>query len=493
MKASATLLLALAATTAQVRADAAVGSDVISLTKDTFSEVAQKPLSLIEFYAPWCGHCKALAPEYEKAATELKSSVPLAKVDCTEQTELCQEHDVRGYPTIKVFREGEPSEYKGQRTADSIIGYMKKLALPPVSELSADKVKEFAESDKVVIVGFFEDKASDEYKAYEAAANKLRDTFLFGATTEEEAFKAQRVKAPAIVLFKKYDEGKNTFDEKFEEGAIAKFVQTVSVPLMDEIGPENYGYYMESGIPLAYLFVSTPEERKTVGKDIEPLAKEFRGKVNFVYIDASKFGGHAKNLNLKESWPAFVIHESEKNLRYPFDQANKLNAADVKAFVQDFVNGKLEPSLKSEEIPTDNDGDVKVVVGKSYPDIVLDKEKDVLIEFYAPWCGHCKALAPTWEELGKEAKKISDKIVIAKMDGTENDLPSDAPFTVQGFPTIKLVKAGDNEVVDYAGARTLESFIDFLKENAVNGGGAEKKEAKEGDDKKTEEEGHDEL
>ena len=58
--------------------------------------------------------------------------------------------------------------------------------------------------------------------------------------------------------------------------------------------------------------------------------------------------------------------------------------------------------MKSESIPDDNDGPVTVIVGKNFNDVVNDDTKDVLIEFYAPWCGHCKALAPKFEELGEK-------------------------------------------------------------------------------------------
>jgi protein disulfide-isomerase A1 len=118
-------------------------SDVISLTAKTFEEsVAAEPLMLVEFFAPWCGHCKALAPHYEEAATTLKEKdIKLAKVDCVEEAELCQSNGVQGYPyvdstirflirtdtvhsTLKVYRNGTPADYTGPRKADGIVSYM---------------------------------------------------------------------------------------------------------------------------------------------------------------------------------------------------------------------------------------------------------------------------------------------------------------------------------------------------------------------------------
>lgn len=75
-------------------------SDVISLTASTFeSTVNAESLILVEFFAPWCGHCKALAPHYEEAATALKEkNIKIAKVDCVDEADLCQSKGIQGYP-----------------------------------------------------------------------------------------------------------------------------------------------------------------------------------------------------------------------------------------------------------------------------------------------------------------------------------------------------------------------------------------------------------
>ena len=129
---------------AVLAADSAAGTaNVLTITADSFDQaVADHSFLVVEFYAPWCGHCKSLAPEWEKAATELKGdtsagqAITLAMVDATVERSLAEKFHIGGFPTIKIFEgnsAANPAEYEGPRQADGIVAYLKVsfAALPP--------------------------------------------------------------------------------------------------------------------------------------------------------------------------------------------------------------------------------------------------------------------------------------------------------------------------------------------------------------------------
>uniref|UniRef100_A0A3B3V8T7 protein disulfide-isomerase n=1 Tax=Poecilia latipinna TaxID=48699 RepID=A0A3B3V8T7_9TELE len=120
----------------------------------------------------------------------------------------------------------------------------------------------------------------------------------------------------------------------------------------------------------------------------------------------------------------------------------------------------LTSFIKENKIPEEWDKEpVKVLVGKNFKSVALDPAKNVFIEFYAPWCGHCKELAPIWDQLG-EKYADHENIIIAKMDATANEVES---LVISGFPTIKYYPAEGKEVETLSSPqRYLETFSKFL-------------------------------
>jgi len=397
----------------------------------------------------------------------LNGEVALGEIDCdkAEDKAVCSKFEVRGYPTLKVFKDGVPTDYQGAREADGIVSYMKKFTAPVVSMLSSGDVATFAAAERVVVIGFGSE-GSQAFEDFKKVADTHHMSFKFGWTVDAGAVKTY---GEGVTLFKQFDNGESKLKVPFTEKSLSEFVETESIPLMDDIGPNNYSRYMDAGLPLVYLFTSSPEEKKTAGAVVEPFAKKYKGKMNFVHIDAMKFGGHAPYLNAEQKWPALVVHNKSAttDLKYPFPQDKPLDAAVVDKYFADFASGTLKPKFKSEPVPETNDGPVFTVTHSTYEKIVLDKSKDVLLELYAPWCGHCKKLAPIYEDLGKLFPSGSN-VVIAQFNGDANDLPVDAGYTIEGFPTLKLFKAGDNKIVDYHGGHTLAALLQFLKDNATN-------------------------
>ena len=122
-----------------------------------------------------------------------------------------------------------------------------------------------------------------------------------------------------------------------------------------------------------------------------------------------------------------------------------ITEASVGAFVRDYEAGGLRAHLKSEPVPEKQTGPIVTLVGSTFNTVVKDPSKDVLVEFYAPWCGHCKKLEPVYRDVAKRLEGVST-LVIAKIDATANDVEG---VDVEGFPTIKLWRADNKDTSHY--------------------------------------------
>ncbi|XP_069502872.1 protein disulfide-isomerase A2 [Ambystoma mexicanum] len=448
--------------------------EVLVLNKHNFERALREhKFLLVEFYAPWCSHCQALELEYSKAADVLKnksSEVRLAKVNAVVEQELSGEYGVSGYPTLILFQNGNrtnPIEYSGKRNAEGFVKWMQRRAIPAVIELNnnADTEK-FIDSEDVTVIGFFKDPRDADVKTFSEMALDAVD-IAFGITNNDELFQKYGVSGDSIVLFKKFDEARADFnideDLGLDKEEFAKFIIINSLQTVTEYNMENSEKIFAAKIVnhLLLFINKTVEDHLSLLEEFRGAAPQFKGKILFVFIDTS--GEHAEVLQYfglsNEDVPTirFINIETARKFAMP---GTDLTTAAVTGFCQNVLTGKIKPNLMSEELPEDWDKHpVKVLVGKNFEEVVFDETKNVFVQFYAPWCTHCKEMDSAWNELGEKYKDI-ENIIIAKFDATANEIDG---LRVRGFPNLKYFPAGkEKKMLEYTKERTVELFSKFL-------------------------------
>jgi len=449
-------------------------SNVADLNSENFDEfIASNQYVLAEFFAPWCGHCKRLAPEYEEAANKLKeenSPVRLAKIDCTVETtaELAERFSIQGFPTLMWFVNGEPVEYTGPREAAGIVGWIAKKTGPATTTVtSKDELKAQIEKGSVV-VGFFE-KDSEAHKAFVAAASSGNqvETLSFVDVLSDELIKEADEKVDTVKVYRTFADPIALDKANINKDAIVKFALAHAHPYFEH-AQAAWSRLMARGIDYVLVIVADTTEASEwdpLSAIANKLAQEYIDKVGFAYVGkeffdrVGQFGLSGKN------FPAAFITEQKRDKNYIHDEDTPLTEESLKNFIDGVLDGSIAPHFKSQEAPESNDGPVTVVVGTTFDELVIKNDKDVLVEFYAPWCGHCKHLEPIYTELGNHFAG-EENVVIAKLDATSNDFEG---VVVKSFPTIYLFPAGSkSEPISYEGSRTVDAFVSFLNQHATH-------------------------
>eukprot|EP00759_Apiculatamorpha_spiralis_P040094 PhF_6_TR38737/c0_g1_i1/m.57986/K08056/PDIA3, GRP58; protein disulfide isomerase family A, member 3 len=445
-----------------------LADDVVVLTDaDFYTKVNSYPLALVEFYAPWCGHCKRLEPIYAEAATILKAEgITLAKVDATEEKKSANNYGISGFPTLKVFRDGQAEDYDGPRdSAQAIVDFMKKAAAPSTTEVANAKdyanIKNVDVTSKAVVLGLFASTA--DFTLFTRVMRRFQGKGIEGyhatASSVLEAAGYYSDKSGIFIYPMGSKKGtKIMFRGGLSEDRLQQWITANAIPAVSHMSKDNtelYRFFSQSRDSiLIKLFFSGTAPQVPAWKGTRP-----HMVVRTVLIDRDAFPEESKMFGGSEA--VLIDGYTSKQFALPKD-------VPLSELLTQFLDKKLKPFTKSEPLPpAAAPGEVAVVVGGNFADIVQDTTKGVLIEFYAPWCGHCKALAPKYEELAKKFAG-NDKVVIAKFDATANEIPAEfqSLYKVEGFPTIYFAPAGDKKksVVAYDGERDADSMHKWVLE-----------------------------
>ncbi|KAI5798887.1 hypothetical protein EDC01DRAFT_21831 [Geopyxis carbonaria] len=221
-------------------------SSVINLDSKNFKkEILQSEhAAVVEFYAPWCGHCQNLKPAFEKVAQSMSGLAKVAAIDCDDDKNkpICGEYGVKGFPTLKIFspsgKKGKPTveDYNGERSAKGISNALVERIPNHVTKVTAGKIDEFFskknESAKAIL---FTNKGSTP-ALWKSLAIDFLGTISFTTIRdkEEAAVKAFGItEFPKVVLLPGGEAEGKVYDGKMDKKALADFFTAIK-PIKEE-------------------------------------------------------------------------------------------------------------------------------------------------------------------------------------------------------------------------------------------------------------------
>jgi len=493
---SLTILCAVLLIAAPARAEDDDGVTV--LTTKNFDEVVNgNEHVLVEFYAPWCGHCKKLAPEYAAAAAELKtkgSKVVLAKVDADSEKELGTKFDVSGFPTLKWFINGKPQEYNGGRVTKDIVSWIEKHTGPAYKVINSNEELaaeiEAAKAAPVVVAILADHKAQTAQEFFTAAADDTTGAVFLLASPGSVTDGLPATESIVMRISGRSDE---TLPIEVATSAktINDWIAVYSLPLVVPFSQDTQSAIFGSPVKSQLLTFVDPKKHAEILSRLEASAGTRRGKLTFVSMDVTSEDNKGVldyfGVKAEDAPTIYLVVLKEQMLKYAFTGAKgDITQADLDAFLAAHDQGTLKVHIKSEpDVPEHLAEAVKVVTGNSFQSLVIDNTKDVLVEFYAPWCGHCKKLEPVYLKMAQELEaEGATELVIAKMDATLNDPPEN--INVRGYPTIYFFPGNNKQApVLFEGERNAKAIKKFLRKNAANALPESKKKETTKESKKT--------
>eukprot|EP01054_Gregarina_sp_Poly1_P010421 Gregarina_sp_Poly_1__10420@NODE_750_length_6465_cov_191_781651_g557_i0_p3_GENE_NODE_750_length_6465_cov_191_781651_g557_i0NODE_750_length_6465_cov_191_781651_g557_i0_p3_ORF_typecomplete_len480_score64_60Thioredoxin/PF00085_20/4e23Thioredoxin/PF00085_20/1_1Thioredoxin/PF00085_20/6e16Thioredoxin_6/PF13848_6/0_89Thioredoxin_6/PF13848_6/0_0018Thioredoxin_6/PF13848_6/2_9e15Thioredoxin_6/PF13848_6/0_12Thioredoxin_2/PF13098_6/5_9e05Thioredoxin_2/PF13098_6/0_002Thioredoxin_7/PF13899_6/0_0035Thioredoxin_ len=433
-------------------------SFIAELSENTFeSFVNSTARAFIKFYAPSCRYCKDMALDFQHAAERAATwtgalEVKFAQVDVTANPRLTQKLGIKGYPTLYLFRHGRRQRYQGPRTSPSFIHWLNRMLRPALVHVeSLVEVRDLTGPDVATYLLEIDSVENPFFKIWEELASKNWPMGFFMVRVNPKN------RTPSVSAIRIGEDAVITYE--LEEGALVQFLIAEAVPLFGELthfNDQQFGMRTSK----YFMFCGDIDDFEAVRNSITKVSKRYRSEFNFVWMNTTNpsIEARARRSFGFRRYPnsALVVNDD----RYIFD--GDYDERSLEQFLIRFKEGKLPKYLSSEPVPLNNDLPVKIVVGQTFEEMVFRQDnKDVLIVFYAPYCGPCQDMMPTWEKLATVLAPSTD-IVVAKYDHSHNEIDVEG-FQGSSLPSVFHIQGKTHEINRFHGElKSLESLLTFL-------------------------------
>ena len=283
----------------------------LSFTAESFQNLvtmSQEPW-FIKFYAPWCGHCQSMAPNWVQLAKEMKGRLNIGEVNCDVESRLCKDVRLRGYPTILFFRGGERVEYDGLRGLGDFVTYANNAIEigDGVKDVDASEFKEMEEKEEVIFVYFYDHATtSEDFAALERIPLSLIGHAKLVKTNS--ALLAERFKITTWPRLLVSRDGRATYytalapQDMRDFRKVLNWMQSVWLPIVPELTASNSREIMDGKlVVLGILTRERPDEFMIGKKEIKSAALEWMDKQTTAFQRERQELRDAKQLRIEEA------------------------------------------------------------------------------------------------------------------------------------------------------------------------------------------------
>ena len=260
----------------------------VPLTAESFQRLVTNTMDpwFVKFYAPWCHHCQAMAPNWAEMAREMEGVLNVGEVNCDIEKRLCRDARVKGYPTLLFFRGGERVEYNGLRGVGDLISYAKKAidVGSGVNDVDATMFETMEESEEVIFLYFYDHATvSEDFAALERLTLSLIGHGKLVKTKDPKL--AERFKISTWPRLMVSRDGKPSYypyiapKDMRDFRKIAAWMKTVWQPIVPELTASNAREIMDGRyVVLGILSRSRSDEFVIAKREIKNAALEWIDK-----------------------------------------------------------------------------------------------------------------------------------------------------------------------------------------------------------------------
>ncbi|XP_077480501.1 thioredoxin domain-containing protein 5 [Stigmatopora argus] len=432
-------------------------------TVEMFKEAVPTTPHFVMFYAPWCGHCKTLQPKWNELADKYNNMdeppAYVVKVDCVQDTKFCSnEHKIRGYPTLVFYKpEQNPVQYHGPREVPA----MEKWMLTMVSKAPSAEPSIPPESPSIPPESPSIPPESKD-GMYELTSTNFKEHIMKGLNfVKFYAPWCGHCKAMAPT----WDQMASTFEHS--EVKIGKLDCTQYQDACIKMGVRGYPtlLFFNGGEKVEITRYKGKREFDNLKEFVEEMLNSIKTKQEEKEREAEEEPKEEAKEEPKEDANEEAKEEPKKDAK---EEAKEEPKEDAKEEAKEEPKEDAKEDMRQEEEAKDKPIEEQTNEEKSTVLQLTEENFDgtiatgfTFVKFFAPWCGHCKFLAPVWRELSKKDFNVLTDVKIAIVDCTvERTLCN--KYNVQGYPTLMMFRAG-KQGDEYSGPRDLASLHSFVK------------------------------